>query len=104
MKILHKLFQKKNLNFSDIPTDVQDEINLLDFSAYEDEKLIDIKNNCEKDYQNLIAAIKNLPPHFCSCRENIFEALDKYLLSQSLLSSYEQEFFYKCRICKFYGR
>ena len=69
-----------------------------------DEKIIDLKNSCEKDYKNLITEIKNLPPHFCSCRENIFEALDKYLLSQSLLSSYEHDYFYKCRICKFFER
>lgn len=61
----------------------------------EDSKLANVKNKSEEDYYKLIVAIKNLPPHFNNCREIIFEALDNYLLSQSLLASYEHEYFYK---------
>ena len=61
----------------------------------EDLKLANVKNKSEEDYYKLIVAIRNLPPHFSNCREIIFEALDNYLLSQSLIASYEHEYFYK---------
>ena len=61
----------------------------------ENEELSNIRKQNEEDYSKLISAIKNLPPYFNNCRETIFEALDKYSISQNLLESYEYEYFYK---------
>ena len=102
---------KKNTEKQILPEDIVDNPNIIDLlyksreesclttlSALEDKKLSDIKHKSEEDYYKLLVAIKNLPPQFNHCREIIFEALDQYLISQSLLSSYEYEYFYKSRL------
>lgn len=79
---------------------LQEKINIsenfsLTFSEIKDEEFLNIRKQNEEDYSKLINAIKNLPPYFSNCREKIFEALDKYSISQNLLESYEHEYFYK---------
>ncbi len=56
------------------------------------EKLFYAKQKNEDDYLKLFNLIKQLPPQ---SHDTLFKALDDYLMSQSLLSSYENEYFYK---------
>ena len=65
---------------------------LTTLSSDEAEIFKSAKQKSEADYNNLLGFIKELPPIFY---EKIFRALDNYITSQSLLNSYENEYFYK---------
>ena len=95
MKIFKKNFSLFPNSPKTINTDILCKNYSLLFSEIENEELSNIRKQNEEDYSKLISAIKNLPPHFNNCRETIFEALDKYSISQNLLESYEHEYFYK---------
>lgn len=50
-------------------------------------------------YENLLVAIKNLPPHFGNTREFILERLEGYIERQKCLTAYDNEKFYKNGFC-----
>lgn len=63
----------------------------------EDVDIIEIKEEYSVDYEKLLVAIKNLPPHFHNMREGIMEALESYLTRESLIMAHDNEKFYKAR-------
>lgn len=64
-----------------------------------DEKIVKLKDKYKVDYENLLTAIKNLPPHFFNTREEILKRLDDYLIKENMIMAYENEKFYKVGIC-----
>lgn len=63
----------------------------------EDLEIIKIKEEYTVDYERLLIAIKNLPPHFQNTREGIIEALENYLIRENLIVAHDNEKFYKAR-------
>lgn len=63
----------------------------------EDLEIIKIKEEYTVDYERLLIAIKNLPPHFQNTREGIIEALENYLIRENLIAAHDNEKFYKAR-------
>lgn len=59
----------------------------------------EIKIEHTMSYTKFEEVIKNLPPHFKNCRENILDALDKYSDRQNLIQAYDNEKFYKIGFC-----
>ena len=57
------------------------------------EKIKEIYLENPTSYENLLIAIKNLPPHFNNTRENIIEKLEQYLERENSLSAYDNERF-----------
>lgn len=64
------------------------------------EKIVEITQEYTVDYETLIIAIKNLPPHFHNTREGILEKLEKYRKRENQIMAYENEKFYKIRILR----
>lgn len=63
------------------------------------EELSRIKEKYPVDYEKLLDYINNIPPHFKNIRETILNAVDIYSMRENLLSSYENEKFYKIGFC-----
>lgn len=61
-------------------------------------QIIEITEEYTVDYEKLIIAIKNLPPHFHNTREGILEKLEEYRKRENQVMAYENEKFYKTRI------
>lgn len=68
----------------------------------EDLEIIKIKEEYTVDYERLLIAIKNLPPHFQNTREGIIEALENYLIRENLIVAHDNEKFYKARFLWWY--
>ncbi len=71
--------------------------------VYSDKKMInaeiaEMTQEYTADYEKLIIAIKNLPPHFNNTREGILEKLEEYRKREKQVMAYENEKFYKTRI------
>lgn len=64
-----------------------------------EEELSEIKEKYPVDYEKLLECVNNIPPHFKNIREDILSTIDGYLMRQNLLSSYENEKFYKIGFC-----
>lgn len=62
------------------------------------EQITEITEEYTVDYEKLIIAIKNLPPHFHNTREGILEKLEEYRKRENQVMAYENEKFYKTRI------
>lgn len=62
-------------------------------------ELEEIKNNNTMTHEKMIEIIRNLPPYFKNCRENILEALEQYSERQNLIQSFDNEKFYKVGFC-----
>lgn len=62
------------------------------------EEVAEITQEYSVDYEKLIIAIKNLPPHFHNTREGILEKLEEYRQRENQVMAYENEKFYKIRI------
>lgn len=62
------------------------------------EQITEITEEYTVDYEKLIIAIKNLPPHFHNTREGILEKLEEYRKRENQVIAYENEKFYKTRI------
>lgn len=75
------------------------EDSLYQFSKNDEEKIKEISKNNPITYDDLLVAIKNLPPHFNNTREFILERLEKYMERQNSLSAYDNERFYKNGFC-----
>lgn len=58
-------------------------------------KIEEIKSEHTMSYTKLEEVIKNIPPHFKNCRENILDALDKYSDRQNLIQTFDNENFIK---------
>lgn len=65
----------------------------------EDIEISKIKKQYFVDYDKLLVAIKNLPPHFHNTREGIIEALENYTMRENLIMAYDNEKFYKTGFC-----
>lgn len=65
------------------------------YSKNESKEIEKIKNENAMSYTKFVEVIKNLPPHFKNCRENILDALDQYSDRQNLIQAYDNEKFYK---------
>ena len=63
------------------------------------ENIKEINKNNPITYEDLLVAIKNLPPHFNNTREFILERLEGYLKRQNSLTAYDNEKFYKSGFC-----
>lgn len=58
-----------------------------------------IKKEYSIDYEKLLIAIKNLPPHFHNTREGIIKALENYSRRENLIIANNNEKFYKVGFC-----
>ena len=65
----------------------------------DDAEVISIKEDYPVDYDKLLVAINNLPPHFNNTREGIIEALESYLTRENLIMANDNEKFYKIGFC-----
>lgn len=72
---------------------------LYQYNKYDEEKIKEISTKNPITYDDLLVAIKNLPPHFNNTREFILERLEKYIERENTLSAYENERFYKNGFC-----
>lgn len=71
---------------------------LYDDNKMNNEEIAEITQEYTMDYEKLIIAIKNLPPHFHNTREGILEKLEEYRKRENQVMAYENEKFYKTRI------
>lgn len=69
------------------------------YSKDESKKIQKIKNENTMSHTKFAEVIKNLPPNFKNCRENILDALDKYSDRENLIQAYDNEKFYKIGFC-----
>ena len=58
-----------------------------------------IKKEYSIDYEKLLVAIKNLPPHFHNTREGIIKALENYSRIENLIIANNNEKFYEVGFC-----
>lgn len=65
----------------------------------EDTEIKSIKEDYPVDYDKLLVAINNLPPHFNNTREGIIETLESYLTRENLIMAHDNEKFYKIGFC-----
>lgn len=65
----------------------------------EDIEISKIKEQYFVDYDRLLVAIKNLPPHFHNTREGIIEVLENYTMKENLIMAHDNEKFYKTGFC-----
>ena len=65
----------------------------------DDAEVISIKEDYPVDYDKLLVAINNLPPHFNNTREGIIEPLESYLTRENLIMAHDNEKFYKIGFC-----
>lgn len=64
--------------------------------SYKDKKEIkEIEKKYSINYDRLLLSIKNVPPHFNNVRETIIQNLESYVNRKDLISTYENEKFYK---------
>lgn len=71
------------------------EDNLYQHSEIDNENIKEITKNLPITHEDLLVAIKNLPPHFNNTREFILERLEGYIERQNCLNAYDNERFYK---------
>ncbi len=71
------------------------EDSLYQHTALDNEKIKEINEQNPISYDNLLSAIKNLPPHFNNTREFILERLEGYIDMQNCLVAYDNKKFYK---------
>lgn len=84
--ILNSIFEQK-----------EDDIYRLETKNEELEK---IKTENTMTYGKFQEIIKNLPPHFKNCREDILDALEEYSDREGLIQSYDNEKFFKIGFCE----
>lgn len=98
------------LKIKDIEKYIDDDIVDTIFKAREEElyskkgksddtEIKSIKEDYPVDYNKLLVAINNLPPHFNNTREGIIEALESYLTRENLIMAHDNEKFYKIGFC-----
>ena len=58
-----------------------------------------VKKRKHNDIWHFQEIIKNLPPYFKSCRENILKALEEYTNREKVLQVLNNENFYKVGFC-----
>ena len=76
----------------------QREENIYNDNKMTNEQITEITEEYTVDYEKLIIAVKNLPPHFHNTREGIWEKLEEYRKRENEVMAYENEKFYKTRI------
>lgn len=72
---------------------------LYEYTKIDNENIKEITKNLPITYEDLLVAIKNLPPHFNNTREFILERLEGYMERQNSLIAYDNEKFYKRGFC-----
>ncbi len=72
---------------------------LYKYNSQDKENINKITDKNTVSYDDLITAIKNLPPHFGNTREFILERLEKFLEEQNSLCAYDNRKFYKNGFC-----
>ena len=75
------------------------EDSLYQHTKIDNENIIELTKNLPITYEDLLVAIKNLPPHFNNTREFILERLEGYIKRQYCLNAYDNERFYKNGFC-----
>ena len=75
------------------------EDSLYQHTEIDNKNIKEITKNLPITYEELLVAIKNLPPHFNSTREFILERLEGYMERQNSLIAYDNEKFYKNGFC-----
>ena len=75
------------------------EDSLYQHTKIDNENIIELTKNLPITYEDLLLAIKNLPPHFNNTREFILERLEGYMERQNSLIAYDNEKFYKKGFC-----
>ena len=75
------------------------EDSLYQHTEIDNKNIKEITKNLPITYEELLVAIKNLPPHFNSTREFILERLEGYMERQNSLIAYDNEKFYKNEFC-----
>ncbi len=73
---------------------------LYDDNKMNNEEIAEITQEYTMDYEKLIIAIKNLPPHFHNTMEVILEKLEEYRKRENQIMAYDNEKFYKIRILR----
>ena len=63
------------------------EDSLYQHTKIDNENIIEITKNLPITYEDLLVAIKNLPPHFNNTREFILERLEEYIERQNCLTT-----------------
>ena len=71
------------------------EDSLYQHTEIDNKNIKEITKNLPITYEDLLVAIKNLPPHFNNTREFILERLEGYIERQNSLIAYDNEKFYK---------
>ena len=72
---------------------------LYKLNKVDEEELREISKKNPTTYEDLLTAIKNLPPHFNNTREFILDRLEKYMERENGVSAYDNERFYKSGFC-----
>ena len=75
------------------------EDSLYQYDVYDKEKIKKMTVKNPITYEDLLIAVKNLPPHFKNTRELILEKLESYIERQNCLTAYDNEKFYKNGFC-----
>lgn len=75
------------------------EDSLYQHTEIDNKNIKEITKNLPITYEDLLVAIKNLPPHFNNTREFILERLEGYMERQNSLIAYDNEKFYKNGFC-----
>lgn len=75
------------------------EDSLYQHTEIDNKNIEEITKNLPITYEDLLVAIKNLPPHFNNTREFILEKLEGYMERQNSLTAYDNERFYKNGFC-----
>lgn len=75
------------------------EDSLYQHTEVDNENIKEITKNLPITYEDLLVAIKNLPPHFNNTREFILERLEGYMERKNSLTAYDNEKFYKNGFC-----
>lgn len=78
---------------------IEREDSLYQHTEIDNENIKEITKNLPITYEDLLVAIKNLPPHFNNTREFILERLEGYMERQNSLIAYDNEKFYKNGFC-----
>lgn len=78
----------------------QREENIYNNNKMASEQITEITEEYTVDYEKLIIAIKNLPPHFHNTREGILEKLEEYPKRENQIMAYDDKKFYKIRILR----
>lgn len=75
------------------------EDSLYQYDAYDKEEIKKMTVENPITHEDLLVAIKNLPPHFKNTRKLIIEKLEGYIERQNRLIAYDNEKFYKNGFC-----